>query len=112
MIFYLQLLDQYPCPECGNVFYSNVAFVNHQCNKFSNIDTTTFCHPKECLRCHGKLYSYLSERTKTIQSICYACGYYWSNSSIYVPHSEELKDMIIRKPHLLKMIIKNPKINW
>ena len=103
---------QYPCPECGNVFYSNSALVNHQCNKTNEIDTKTFYHPKKCPKCDKKMYSYLSEKAKIIQSICYGCGFYWSNSSVYVPNCEVLESMIIRNPFLLKTITKNPRIHW
>lgn len=105
-------MNQYPCPTCGNVFYSNIGLVEHQCNKTTQLDTRTFYHPNECSRCNGKMYSYMSEKTNTIQSICYFCGFYWSNSSVYVPHSNELEDMLIRNPHLIKTIISNPKIHW
>ena len=102
---------QYPCPDCGNVFYSNSALVNHQCNKNKTIETVTKTvnHPNKCPKCDKKIYSYFAEKSNIIQSLCYACGYYWSNSSIYKP-CKELETMVIRNPFLLKMIIKQQRI--
>jgi hypothetical protein len=104
---------QYPCNECGDIFYSNIALVNHQCNKNKTIeiDTKTFYHPKKCPKCDKNMYSYLAQKMNLIQSICYFCGFYWSNSSVY-ESCEMFENMIIRNPFLLNTIIKNPRIHW
>ena len=106
------MMSQYPCPACGNIFYSNIALVNHQCNKTISVDTKTFYHPTQCPKCDKKMYSYLSNTMKIIQSICFSCGFYWSNSGTY-SMCKELETIIIKNPDLLKTITRNQtKINW
>jgi len=66
--------------------------------------------PKICPKCTGKMYAYYSDKTITLQAVCYICGFYWSSSSVY-PECKYLENMIIDRPFLLKTIISNPKIN-
>jgi len=66
-------------------------------------------HPKSCQKCNGKMYGYYSEKTITIQAVCYLCGWYWSSSSVY-PECKNLENMIVDRPFLLNTITKNKKI--
>ena len=67
--------------------------------------------PKNCPKCPGKLYPYYSTKSMIIQAVCFRCGFYWSNSSVYTPGSM-FETMIIRNPFLLNTITKNPKVHW